>query len=153
MPENEMTIREIKTRDENLVTSLLSVWEESVRATHLFLTEDDICRIRKQVPDGLKQIEILIVAEDDGKTLGFMGIAEGCLEMLFLHPEARGKGLGRQLLELAVSKYGVAKLCVNEQNPNALGFYEHMGFTICGRSETDDAGNPFPLLHMVLQKK
>lgn len=148
-----MTIREIKTRDENLVTSLLSVWEESVRATHLFLTEDDICRIRKQVPDGLKQIEILIVAEDDGKTLGFMGIAEGCLEMLFLHPEARGKGLGRQLLELAVSKYGVAKLCVNEQNPNALGFYEHMGFTICGRSETDDAGNPFPLLHMVLQKK
>lgn len=148
-----MTIREIKTRDENLVASLLSVWEESVRATHLFLTEDDICRIREQVPDGLKQIETLIVAEDDGKTLGFMGIAEGCLEMLFLHPEARGKGLGRQLLELSVSKYGVAKLCVNEQNPDALGFYEHMGFIICGRSETDDAGNPFPLLHMVLQKK
>lgn len=148
-----MTIREIKTRDENLVISLLSVWEESVRATHLFLTEDDICRIREQVPDGIRQIETLIVAEDDGKTLGFMGIAKGCLEMLFLHPEARGKGLGRQLLELAVSKYGVAKLCVNEQNPDALGFYEHMGFIICGRSETDDAGNPFPLLHMVLQKK
>ena len=149
----KMTIREVENRNENLITNLLSVWEESVRATHLFLTEDDICRIREQVPDGLKQIETLIVAEDDGKTLGFMGIAEGSLEMLFLHPEARGKGLGRQLLELAVSEYGVVKLCVNEQNPAALGFYEHMGFTVCGRSETDDAGNPFPLLHMVLQKK
>lgn len=140
-------------RNEQLIAELLDVWEASVRATHLFLTEEDIINIRGQVPAGLKQIETLVVAEDGGKALGFMGIAEGCLEMLFLHPDARGKGIGRQLLQLGIDNHQVDHLCVNEQNPLAKGFYEHMGFAVCGRKETDDAGNPFPLLEMVLQKK
>lgn len=140
-------------RNEQLIAELLDVWEASVRETHLFLTEEDIINIRGQVPAGLKQIETLVVVEDSGKALGFMGIAEGCLEMLFLHPDARGRGLGRRLLELAIREYGVMRLCVNEQNPEAKGFYEHLGFAVCGRKETDDVGNPFPLLEMVLQKK
>ena len=37
---------------------------------------------------------------------------------------------------------------VNEQNVQAVGFYRHMGFVVVGRSPTDDAGRPYPLLHM-----
>jgi putative acetyltransferase len=37
---------------------------------------------------------------------------------------------------------------VNEQNPAACGFYEHLGFVVVGRSEVDGTGRPFPLLHM-----
>lgn len=149
-----MKIKEIKDRNQELIIRLLSVWEESVRATHLFLSEDDICRIREQVQRALQQIGILVFAEEkSGCAAAFMGIEGDSLEMLFIHPDTRGKGLGRQLLELAMTKYGVTRLCVNEQNPAARGFYEHMGFEVCGRNETDDAGKPFPLLHMVLQKK
>jgi putative acetyltransferase len=39
---------------------------------------------------------------------------------------------------------------VNEQNPQAVGFYEHIGFLITGRSTLDGQGKPFPLLHMKL---
>ena len=44
----------------------------------------------------------------------------------------------------------MTELFVNEQNPQARGFYEHMGFTVRERSETDDQGNPYPILRMVL---
>ncbi|AGN24357.1 acetyltransferase [Erysipelothrix rhusiopathiae SY1027] len=37
---------------------------------------------------------------------------------------------------------------VNEQNYQARGFYEHLGFEVFERSEFDEAGRPFPILHM-----
>ena len=70
------------------------------------------------------------------------------LEMLFLAADERGVGLGRQMLEYAVRHYGVRELTVNAQNPQAIGFYEHMGFSVWKRTELDEAGDPFPLLYM-----
>ncbi|MEN0678671.1 GNAT family N-acetyltransferase, partial [Plesiomonas shigelloides] len=45
---------------------------------------------------------------------------------------------------------GATKVEVNEQNPLAVGFYEHMGFKVISRSPVDDMGKPFPILHMTL---
>ena len=87
-------------------------------------------------------------ALDEGVPLGFMGAEAGRLEMLFLAPEARGRGLGRQLLEEAIARYGVEELTVNEQNPQAVGFYEHLGFRTYKRTELDEEGRPYPLLYM-----
>ena len=42
------------------------------------------------------------------------------------------------------------ELDVNEQNPQALGFYLHEGFEVVGRSQTDGLGQPYPLLHLRL---
>jgi putative acetyltransferase len=39
-------------------------------------------------------------------------------------------------------------LDVNEQNPAAQRFYEHLGFAVQGRSELDSQGRNYPLLHM-----
>ena len=70
--------------------------------------------------------------------------------MLFLSPKVRGKGLGKQLLQYAVQDYGVRELTVNEQNPQAVGFYEYLGFQTYKRTEYDEEGNPYPLLYMKL---
>ena len=83
-----------------------------------------------------------------GRWVTFMGMAGKGLEMLFVHPAAQGMGLGRHPVLKAVGERGVRFVDVNEQNPAAPGFYERMGFTVAGRSETDGQGNPFPLLHM-----
>lgn len=40
---------------------------------------------------------------------------------------------------------------VNEQNVQGVGFYTHKGFDIFKRSELDEQGNPFPILHMKLK--
>lgn len=38
---------------------------------------------------------------------------------------------------------------VNEQNPQAIGFYEHHGFRTVSRTTHDPSGKPYPILHMV----
>ena len=73
-----------------------------------------------------------------------MGIKNGALEMLFIAPEERGKGLGKRLLQRGMESYAVERLAVNEQNPQAKGFYEHMGFRVYKRTELDEQGNPYP---------
>ena len=146
-----MKIIEVCEKSVDLIQTLLKVWEKSVRATHLFLSEGEIVSIKEYVPQAISNIENLVIAEDENNNLvAFMGIENESLEMLFITPEERGKGLGKQLVHLAVNRYQVAYVDVNEQNPHAAGFYRHLGFETFRRDETDDQGNPFPILRMKL---
>lgn len=146
------TIYEVHSRTAPLLEDLLTVWEASVRATHLFLSDAEVCSIKTYVPQALAGVPHLIVAErPSGHPAAFMGISGDRLEMLFLSPAARGNGLGRQLLECGIRDYGVRELTVNEQNPQAVGFYEHIGFQTYKRTELDEEGNPYPLLYMKLR--
>ena len=146
-----MKIYEVSERTAPLTAALLTVWEDSVRATHHFLTEEEILRIKEYVPQAMHGVEHLLVAETAaGAPAAFMGIAEGRLEMLFLAPAARGQGLGRQLLQEGIQRYGVREVTVNEQNPQAVGFYEHLGFKTYKRTDHDEEGGPYPLLYMRL---
>ena len=147
-----MKILEVSDRTSTLIEQLLNIWEASVRATHLFLSDAEVNQIKSYVPQDLRDVEHLIVMEtENGETLGFMGIENQRLEMLFLSPAERGKGLGRQLLQYGMKNYGLQELTVNEQNPQAVGFYEHLGFETYKRTECDEEGNPYPLLYMKLK--
>ena len=141
-------ITEITDRTPRLMDQLLEVWERSVRATHTFLSESEILRIRGYVPQALAAVPELAVLEEDGRLLGFLGAGEGRLEMLFLDPDARGRGLGRALLTYGLEQYAIREVTVNEQNPAALGFYRHFGFREYRRTETDEEGGPYPLLYL-----
>ena len=146
-----MKITEVENRTPDLINQLLEVWESSIRATHLFLSDSEIKSIKEYVPQALGGIAHLIIAEDEaGRAVAFMGIEDGTLEMLFISPEERRKGLGKRLLQYGVENYGVKRLAVNEQNPQAKGFYECMGFRVYKRTELDEQGNPYPLLYMEL---
>jgi len=68
--------------------------------------------------------------------------------MLFITAQRRGQGIGRNLLEIGINDYEITEVCVNEQNPQAVGFYEHMGFETYKRTDMDEEGNPYPLLYM-----
>ena len=147
--EADMQIVEVKNRTPDLINQLLEVWENSVRATHLFLSDSEIKSIKKYVPQALNGIAHLVIAKNgEGCAAAFMGIEDGTLEMLFISPEERGKGLGRRLIQYGIENYAVRRLAVNEQNPQARGFYEHMGFQVYKRTELDEQGNPYPLLYM-----
>lgn len=146
-----MIIYEVQDRNQQLLTALLNVWESSVRETHLFLSDAEVKQIKEYVPLALDGVEHLIVAENEsGEPVAFMGTDNGRLEMLFLSPVERGKGVGKQLLQYGIQNIGIWEVTVNEQNPQAVGFYEHMGFEIYKRTEFDEEGNPYPLLYMKL---
>lgn len=138
-------------RTAHLIHTLTEVWEQSVRASHFFLTEKDIINLVPFVKRGITEIPLLIVAQQDNKPIGFMGINEEKVEMLFISPVYFGKGLGRKLIKMAMNRYHVKYVDVNEQNLQAVGFYRYFGFKTFERRETDDQGNPFPLLRMKLK--
>lgn len=138
-------------RTDKLIDTLTKLWEASVRSTHHFLTEDDIQKLTLFVKTGLSGIETLVVASENLNPIAFIGIEAGKIEMFFVSPDYFGKGVGRQLAELAISQYEVQYVDVNEQNPQAMGFYEHLGFEVFERTEFDEQGNPFPILKMKLK--
>lgn len=144
-----MRVVGIAERNLELIQTLLDVWESSVKATHIFLSDDEIDNIKQYVPRALKEVPYLIVAENEkGNPVGFMGIADQMLEMLFVSNENRGQGIGKQLLQYGIENHSINELAVNEQNPLAKGFYEYMGFEVYKRTELDEQGNPYPLLYM-----
>lgn len=147
-----MKILEVAELVPSLEEKLVAVWEKSVKATHLFLSENEVEEIKKYIPQALNGVAHLIIAEDEGsRPVAFMGIEGQKLEMLFIAPEERGKGLGRKLIRYGIENYSVSELAVNEQNPLAKGFYEHMGFQVYKRTDHDEQGNPYPLLYMKLK--
>ncbi|OAE13604.1 GNAT family acetyltransferase [Pseudomonas simiae] len=129
-----------------------ALWERSVRATHDFLTEDDIQRLLPLVRDTylpMPAIDVWVF-EDNAGIGGFIGTGGHTVEMLFIDPDRRGQGIGRQLLDHARARLGTLTVDVNEQNPQAVGFYLHYGFIQVARSPLDGEGKPFPVLHMAL---
>ena len=144
-----MELFEVKSRAPELITQLLKVWEASVRATHLFLSDGEIEHIKLYVPQLLEEVPHLIVAGVDAEhPVAFLGVTDRSLDMLFVAPEMRGRGIGKQLVNYGLTHYAIERLTVNEQNPQARGFYEHMGFHVYKRTELDEQDNPYPLLYM-----
>lgn len=141
-----MTVREGRPADH---PTLLAIWLRAVRGSHTFLTEADIQSLYPLVRDAaLPALELWVLCGDDGEPVGFSGLDGAKMEALFVDPAFAGRGGGRLLVEHARRLKGPLTVDVNEQNPTALRFYEAMGFRVVGRSPTDDAGRPFPLLHM-----
>lgn len=149
--DKKIRLAAVKERTPRLIEALTAVWEHSVRATHHFLSESELLRIRAYVPQAVGGVAQLVAAENQaGEPVGFMGVENGRLEMLFLAPEARGCGLGGRLLRCGIEQYGVREVTVNEQNPQAVDFYAHFGFRTYRRTERDEEGGPYPLLYMRL---
>lgn len=130
---------------------LIEIWESSVRATHDFLAEADLQRLKPLILEHYFDAVDLRCAKDaQGEIQGFCGVHAGNIEMLFVSPDARGKGIGAMLSAHAIKEQGASKVDVNEQNEQALGFYQHIGFKVVGRSPVDGQGKQYPLLHMAL---
>ncbi len=149
-----MKIIEVKERNKELINELVDVWEDSVINTHTFLSREEINSIKEYVPNALKEIEYLVIAKSlENVIVAFMGVQATKLEMLFLRNNERRKSLGKELVKYGIEKYHLNEVTVNEQNPSAKGFYEHLGFETYKRSAVDEQGNNYPILYMKLTNK
>lgn len=144
-----MQIQKITPND---LPALTDLWEASVRATHHFLTGADIVALRPFVAEALLSgLPVYKAVNTNNEAQGFIGVDGHRIEMLFISPHVRGQGIGKQLLAFATGTLSANEVDVNEQNDQAVAFYQHMGFETFARSELDGQGNPFPLLHMRLK--
>ena len=145
---DSFTLKEIVIAERaTLLPDIISIWEASVRASHDFLTDRDIAKLKPVVEKVAASVMTLVVASTD-RPVGFIGIEDHKIEMLFLHPEYFRRGIGTALVRHAIKQYCVSTVDCNEQNTGALTFYKRMGFTVSGRKAIDSIGNPFPILFM-----
>lgn len=129
-----MKIIEVKDRTSKIINELLEVWEDSVKKTHLFLSDKEIKHIKEYALQALAKVSHLIIIEDKNNVpIAFMGIEDKKLEMSFIKNSERGKSVGKHLLNYEIKNYKINELTVNEKNPKAKEFYEHMGFKVYKR--------------------
>ena len=137
-------------RDEDF-PEIIGVWRSAVDATHGFVTPQDLLEMERELIPAFLPMLDLTLATVDGQVVGFSGVDGEVLEMLFVHDDFRGTGIGSQLLTHAIEA-GVRELQVNEDAPGSADFYRHRGFEVERRTELDDAGRPYPTLHMRLRE-
>ena len=131
------------------VPRLFDVWETAVTATHEFVSSPDKVEIAKLVRDEyLPNADLDLAVDENDVALAFMGMSGNEIDSLFVHADARGKGVGRLLCELAFSRGGVIRTEVNEQNTQGVGFWQRMGFRIVERLPLDRQGRAYPILVM-----
>jgi len=97
------------------------------------------------------------IAYIDGEPVGFYSLRRGAkvmsLEHLWVLPHAMGRGVGRALFLHAVEQVralGFETLQI-ESDPNAAGFYEHMGARRVATTVTELEGQPRELPILVYE--
>jgi putative acetyltransferase len=143
----------IRRSDPREAAVLLEIWRRAVDATHSFLDPDDLEAIDAEVRKLLPAVPMWVAVDAGGRPLGFMILSENDIEAHFVEPSMHGKCIGRRLVEHARTLAGSLNVEVNEQNVQAVRFYEKLGFTRTGRSATDRQGRAYPLLHLRLNAK
>ncbi len=142
-------MRKIIKCNETDYRQLAEIWERSVRATHDFLDEAAINEIKEMLIPAYFPAVDLYAIDDNVEIAGFIGLSGDKIKMLFIDSVCLIKGCGSLLVDFAI-QLGAAKVDVNEHNPEALKFYRAKGFRTIGRDETDEAGRPYPILHLPL---
>lgn len=143
-----MKVIEVKERKSHLIESLLNLWERSVRATHDFLDEKMIEELKRFVPYAISGVPHLVVAYDGEVSIGFIGVDNKKIEMLFVDADQRGKGVGSVLLDYVFKEFEADEVVVNEDNHHAHEFYLRKGFKDVERKAKDEQGNPYPKIIM-----
>lgn len=126
----------------------LDIWRAAVDATHHFLAPADRIAIEAEVSGFLPAAPLWLAVDAHDHPIGFMLLDGGHMEALFVDPAHHGGGVGRALVEHALSCCRPLTTEVNEQNGQAIGFYERLGFRRTGRSAVDGQGRPYPLIHL-----
>ena len=128
---------------------LIAIWRRSVDATHDFLSKEYRAELEDLVSAFLPEAPLWVAVTEKDEPVAFMLLTGEHMDALFVDPTVRGFGVGKLLIEHALTLAPKLTTNVNEQNEQAVGFYKKMGFKVTGRSETDDLGKPYPLLNLV----
>lgn len=123
---------DIESRDENLVNEILGVYEKSIEHLNGVMPKESMEEIKNNTEKMIKNIEnLIIVKNDEENIIGFMGCENENLEMLYLHPDYKKQGIGKELINIAINNHNVNKAHIVKINTDGIDFCRHMGFIPC----------------------
>lgn len=95
-----------------------------------------------------KESDVLVFENDD--VMGFSATFDGQLRALFVHSNARARGVGSALLKAVLDgSPNYLSLNVAKSNVNARRFYERSGFVTVGEIVMEYSGNDVAYVKMV----
>ncbi|MFT8211434.1 MAG: acetyltransferase [Symbiopectobacterium sp.] len=130
------------------IPRIMDIWRKAVDATHHFLAPEDRAAIDVELCTFFPQVTLTLAVGPAGNIVGFMFLHPGHLEALFVDAACHGKGIGRALVNAVLVQHPQLTTDVNEQNEQAVAFYQRMGFVRTGRSAFDGQGRAYPLIHL-----
>jgi ribosomal protein S18 acetylase RimI-like enzyme len=145
---SEFTLREVTGDDEAGLEAAAELFTEYAEWLAPFVTHSTIAEELESLPRPFVAPagRLVIASAPDGRACGCIGVkrhqGEACeLKRLYVRPECRGSGLGRELMSAALDaacEMGYSAALVSSipaHMPEAVGMYESLGFTRTHRFE------------------
>lgn len=119
--------------------AIMYIWYQGNIKAHSFIDEEYWRRNFNYVRRAISESEVYVY-EFEGKVVGFIGLDQGYVQGLFVHPDFTGEGIGTRLLNYIKEDLDFFTLHVFEQNKRAVAFYEKMGLKIKETEINEDLG-------------
>jgi putative acetyltransferase len=131
---------------------LSDIWLRASVMAHPFLGEARLREERRQIEEIYLPKAETFVASFEQRPVGFIGLLDNFIGGLFVDPDRARQGIGRTLVDYALTQKRELTLEVYAANEQACAFYRAIGGVEIGRRPIDDFGLPFELIRMRISR-
>ena len=132
----------IRKLNEADIDKVMDIWMKSTIKAHDFISKEYWQNNYNTVKEVYIPMSETFVYKDVQGIKGFISVINNeFIGALFVDIDFQGNGIGKQLIDYAVSKYGKLKLAVYKENKKSVEFYINRGFKIIEEQINDDYKN------------
>ncbi|MFG0264496.1 MAG: GNAT family N-acetyltransferase [Rhodopirellula sp. JB055] len=132
----------IRSYEPTDLDELLDVWMSASEVAHPFLSPEFLSQERENIATIYLPNAETWVYEVDGTVVGFLALLGNEVGGIFVAPTHQKRGIGRQLMDHAVSLRGNLELEVFVDNSIGRGFYQRYGFVSLEQKPHPPSGHP-----------
>ena len=130
----------IRKLNEADIDKVMDIWMKSTIKAHDFISKEYWQNNYNTVKEVYIPMSETFVYKDVQGIKGFISVINNeFIGALFVDIDFQGNGIGKQLLDYAVSKYGKLQLAVYKENKKSVEFYINRGFKIIEEQINDDS--------------
>lgn len=132
----------IRKLNEADIDKVMDIWMKSTIKAHDFISKEYWQNNYNTVKEVYIPMSETFVYKDAQGIKGFISVINNeFIGALFVDIDFQGNGIGKQLIDYAVSKYGKLLLAVYKENKKSVEFYINRGFKIIEEQINDDSKN------------
>ena len=122
------------------IDKVMDIWMKSTIKAHDFISKEYWQNNYNTVKEVYIPMSETFVYKDVQGIKGFISVINNeFIGALFVDIDFQGNGIGKQLIDYAVSKYGKLQLAVYKENKKSVEFYINRGFKIIEEQINDDS--------------